>query len=107
MKDRKNLRLVDDSPKHRESLAAQHAFDVYLDLLAERSLRAVHEKLRQEFGKSSVRKAPTLRTIESWSVRFNWQERALAHDRELAKRSQELRIRERLADRCRLQSHAV
>src|SRR5450759_348601 len=98
MNDRKNLRLVDGSPKHRESLAAQHAFDVYLDLHENRSLRAVHEKLRQEFGKASVRKAPTLRTVEHWSAWFSWQERTAAHDKELNRRNEERKIRYKLKD---------
>src|SRR5450759_2729971 len=98
MKDRKNLRLAESAPQHRESLAAQHAFDVYLDLHEDRSLRAVHERLRQEAGKTPVRKPPNLRTIEHWSSWFDLQERTSAHDKELNRRNEERKIRDRVKD---------
>jgi hypothetical protein len=64
-----------------ESTKAYAAFSEYCKLGPERSLA----KLRQKTGKTAASK----RTHETWSTRFNWQERVTEYDSELAKRAHE------------------
>lgn len=59
-----------------ESVQAFEAFTVYLEMGAERSLRAVGQKL----GKSST-------LIERWSATKRWVERAAAYDADLQRKA--------------------
>lgn len=65
-----------------ESAKAFEAFAAYRDMGAERSLR----KLTQQLHKN-------LTTIRDWSVKWNWQERVRAYDRELDRQAREQAVR--------------
>lgn len=64
---------------------AERAFDRYLAMGPERSLSALQRELTHEF-----RRPPTLRTLETWSARYDWQARI----RELERRAREQAERE-------------
>lgn len=53
----------------------RRAFDLYLRLGAERSIVELQELIAGDPSLIGMRRAPTLRTLESWSARFNWQDR--------------------------------
>lgn len=59
------------------------AFEVYLSLGPSRSLVLVAETLRSRF-----RRAPSLRTIESWSARYGWQARLVELERRAREQSE-------------------
>jgi hypothetical protein len=59
----------------------QSAFVVYLSLGPDRSLTELAEILRAEPRRASLRRAPSLRTLESWSNRYRWQDRLADVDR--------------------------
>ena len=65
-----------------ESAKAFEAFAASRDMGAERSLR----KLTQQLHKN-------LTTIRDWSVKWNWQERVRAYDRELDRQAREQAVR--------------
>lgn len=65
-----------------ESAKAFEAFATYRDMGAKRSLR----KLTQQLHKN-------LTTVRDWSVKWNWQERVRAYDRELDRQVREQAIR--------------
>jgi len=54
--------------------------------------------LGRDWGKFGARKAPSLSTIENWSSWFSWSERTAAHDKELNRRNEERRLRDRVKD---------
>ena len=66
-----------------ESAKAFEAFAIYRDMGAERSLR----KLTQQLHKN-------LTTIRDWSVKWNWQERVRAYDRDLDRQAHAQAVRE-------------
>lgn len=66
-----------------ESAKAFEAFAIYRDMGAERSLR----KLTQQLHKN-------LTTIRDWSVKWNWQERVRAYDRDLYRQAHAQAVRE-------------
>ena len=68
----------------KETPKAFAAFCLYLDIPPlDRSVRAAVELFRQNSGKASVR------NWETWSSRYNWSERSLASDSDLASRRRE------------------
>ena len=54
---------------------------VYLGLGPDRSLVELAGVLRTDPGRADLRRAPSLRTLEDWSVRFGWQNRISGIDR--------------------------
>lgn len=66
-----------------ESAKAFEAFAIYRDMGVERSLR----KLTQQLHKN-------LTTIRDWSVKWNWQERVRAYDRDLDRQAHAQAVRE-------------
>ena len=76
-----------DKPWERqkgESDKAFEAFSIYRDMGADRSLRAVGQKL----GKSRA-------LMERWSVSYKWLERVRAYENELEKEAREQAIKDR------------
>lgn len=65
-----------------ESAKAFEAFAAYRDMGAERSLRKLTQRLHKN-----------LTTIRDWSVKWNWQERVRAYDRELDRQAREQAVR--------------
>ena len=59
----------------------QRAFAVYLELGPDRSLAELAEILRADPRRAGLRRAPSLRTLESWSNRYRWQDRLADVDR--------------------------
>jgi hypothetical protein len=57
------------------------AFAVYLSLGPDRSLAELAEVLRANPARAGLRRAPSLRTLEEWSVRGRWQDRIADVDR--------------------------
>jgi hypothetical protein len=64
------------------SARQERAFDLYLKLGPDRSLTELARLLRADPGGAGLRRAPTLRTIESWSARYGWQKRIAELERE-------------------------
>jgi hypothetical protein len=62
-----------------ESAAAYHAFRTYCELGPYRSIRAAWHRHRGDCGKSET---PAPGHWNTWSVKFNWGDRALAFDAE-------------------------
>ena len=59
----------------------ERAFGVYLALGPERSLSGLAAALRADPGRAGLRRTPSLRTLESWSVKYRWQQRIADVDR--------------------------
>jgi hypothetical protein len=57
------------------------AFVVYLGLGPDRSLAELAAVLRSDPGRAGLKRAPSLRTLEGWSVRYRWQDRIADIDR--------------------------
>ncbi len=93
----KQIELADDREAYeqqpRESDKAYHAFRTYLNQARPRVCRRVPEQL----GK----KAGYLSTVESWSKRFGWRQRARAWDAELDAKGREAELEEVAAMRRR------
>ena len=53
----------------------RRAFDLYLRIGAERSIVELQELIADDPALIGMGRAPALRTLESWSSRFNWQDR--------------------------------
>lgn len=66
-----------------ESAKAFEAFAAYRDMGAERSLRKLTQRLHKN-----------LTTIRDWSVKWNWQERVRAYDRDLDKKAREQAVKD-------------
>jgi hypothetical protein len=60
----------------------ERAFAVYLSLGPDRSLAALAAVLRADPSRAGLRRAPSLSTLEDWSVRYRWQERIAEVDRQ-------------------------
>ena len=56
-------------------------FVVYLGLGPDRSLAELAAMLRSDPGQAGLKRAPSLRTLEGWSVRYRWQDRIANIDR--------------------------
>lgn len=63
------------------STRQERAFAVYLGLGPDRSLAELAAVLRTDPRRAGLRRAPSLRTLEGWSVRYHWQERISEIDR--------------------------
>ncbi len=57
------------------------AFVVYLGLGPDRSLAELAAVLRADPSRAGLKRAPSLRTLEGWSVRYRWQDRITDIDR--------------------------
>jgi hypothetical protein len=73
----------------RESPKASAAFRVYVDLGPLRSLAHVQERIAGDPPGAGFERAPSLRTIESWSVKYGWMSRVADIEREARARDQE------------------
>lgn len=60
----------------------ERAFAAYLGLGPGRSLAELAAVLRTDPSRAGVRRPPSLRTLEDWSVRYRWQERIAGIDRQ-------------------------
>lgn len=69
-----------------ETTRHRHAFDLYWQLGAERSVERLHQTLRRQG------KGPSLRTLYQWSSRFRWQDRVLRLEQEARRVDDESRI---------------
>lgn len=63
------------------SARQERAFDLYLKLGPDRSLAELARLLRSDPGRASLRRAPSLRTLENWSTRHGWQKRVAEVER--------------------------
>lgn len=68
------------TPMSRRS-RADAAFSVYIDLGPARSLARLRDHLRANPALVGARRAPSLRTLESWSARDRWSDRVLEIER--------------------------
>src|SRR3989337_2547556 len=59
----------------------EFAFAAYLAMGPDRSLAQLTRLLRADPGRARLRRAPSLRTLEQWSVRYRWQDRIAEIDR--------------------------
>ena len=59
----------------------ERAFQTYLALGPSRSLAALHNNLASDPQPSGFRRCPSLRTLETWSASYHWQDRIAALDR--------------------------
>ena len=66
------------------SSRADAAFEVYLELGTARSLVRLQEVLR-----TRMQRAPSLRTLESWSARFGWQARIFELERKARQQAEQ------------------
>ena len=57
------------------------AFDAYVELGPERNLSQLASVLRAKPGSIGLRRGPSLRTLESWSAKFGWQNRLMEIER--------------------------
>ena len=73
----------------KESTRHRRAFDRYARLGGGRSLEALHDAIDDDPSQVGLSRAPTLRTLESWSAAFHWQDRMRELEREAAARDQE------------------
>jgi len=81
-------------PRRKKPRSRQEqAFSAYLALGPGRSLAELANVLRDETGDYGMTRAPSLRSIEAWSVRERWQERLA----DLERRAREEVDREHLA----------
>lgn len=62
----------------------RRAFDLYLRIGAERSIAELQELIADDPALIGMSRAPTLRTLESWSAKFNWQDRIRGFERKAA-----------------------
>jgi hypothetical protein len=87
-----HIPLLSGQRQDRESDAAVVACNDYVRMGVGRSLSA----LWQNYGETTVGKPPAkaLRTLEDWSVKFDWQDRASAYDAEV-EREKTARLEER------------
>ncbi len=69
------------SPSMSASSRQERAFAVYLDLGPDRSLAQLAMAVCADPGRAGLRRAPSLRTLEDWSVRHDWQKRIADIDR--------------------------
>jgi hypothetical protein len=60
----------------------ERAFAAYLGLGPGRSLAELAAVLRTDPSRAGLRRAPSVRTLEDWSVRFQWQGRIAGIDRQ-------------------------
>lgn len=59
----------------------ERAFAVYLGLGPDRSLAELAAVLQTDASRVGLRRPPSLRTLEEWSARYDWQERIAGIDR--------------------------
>lgn len=59
----------------------ERAFAAYLGLGPGRSLAELAAVLRTDPSRAGLRRSPSLRTLEDWSVRYRWQDRIAEIDR--------------------------
>ena len=69
-----------------ERMQHRRAFDLYLRMGAERSIAELQELIADDPSRIGISRAPALRTLESWSTRFNWQDRIGKLEHEAAAR---------------------
>ena len=69
-----------------ETTRHRRAFDLYLRMGAERSIAELQELIADDPSLIGMSSAPTVRTLESWSARFNWQDRLIELEHEAAAR---------------------
>ena len=62
----------------------RRAFGLYLRIGAERSIAELQELIADDPALIGMGRAPALRTLESWSSRFNWQDQLGKVEREAA-----------------------
>ena len=70
-----------------EATRHRRAFDLYLRMGAERSIAELQELIAEDPSRIGISRAPTLRTLESWSASFNWRDRIGELEREAATRN--------------------
>ncbi len=71
------------------SARQEAAFHVYIELGAHRSLKDLHSELRADPSRAGLKRVPSLRTLESWSSAFGWQERVLDVERKAREASEQ------------------
>jgi len=70
-------------------------FQAYLAMGDNRSLRKLAAEIRQRGGTVTEEYAPALRTLESWSAKYDWDRRAREHDAEVMERARNQLLRRR------------
>lgn len=66
----------------KETLRHKETFEQYYVMGKDRSLKKLLDKLHRDCTGT----APSLRTLKSWSKNFNWQDRIIQRDIEIAKK---------------------
>lgn len=70
---------IQESNKIQKKVTEPEAFQMYLEMGYDRSQRKLYDLLLQNFGDNVV----SLRTIEEWSVKYNWVEKADELDKKI------------------------
>jgi hypothetical protein len=78
-------------------LSPDHAYTIYLQLEAPRTL----EKLRLKLAEDGA-EVPTLRWCQKWSARDKWRDRAKEHDRQVELRASEMIVEAKAETRVEL-----
>ena len=86
---------------------AELAFTVYLELGAQRSLQRLHADLRADPGAYGFKRAPSLRTLETWSARDHWQNRIADLERQAQLQEEQDHVERIKAYRERLRSEGL
>lgn len=82
-------------------LSPDHAYTIYLQLEAPRTL----EKLRQKLSEDGV-EVPTLRWCQKWCAKDRWRDRAKEHDRQVELRTSEMIVSAKAETRVELSEQA-
>lgn len=82
-----------ETQKHRD------VFEVYFGIKPSRSLEKCHQQLIKMAGVDNKIPAPALRTLSRWSIEFDWQDRILLREKEIAKGVESKMIKEEINSR--------
>ena len=82
-----------ETQKHRD------VFEVYFSIKPSRSLEKCRQQLIKMAGTDNKIPAPALRTLSRWSIEFNWQDRILLREKEIAKGVESKMIKEEINSR--------
>lgn len=87
-----------EKQKHRDT------FEIYYGMGADRSLAKLHHNLTTASPKV---RCPSLRTLKAWSKVFNWQERVLIRDKEVADKVEKKVVSSNIEKRAKMLSDLV
>lgn len=89
-----------EKQKHRDT------FEIYYGMGDNKSLVKLHQLLSETTPKS-LQKVPSLDTLKLWSRNFNWQERVLIRDKEVADKVEKKVVSSNIEKRAKMLSDLV